>query len=252
MKKIIITLTLLLGVIVVQGQENAITEYYSDYQEREDVTKIAITGKVFELMAYVETDNPEDEEFKEFLSSINSFQMIIGEDNEYDIKEYRSALRRVEKDYEELMAIEDKDGTFSFRIDEKNGVVREFLMIGLADNNLIIFSLTGDMDLAQLSRIGSKVQTEGFSYLEKLEENASESVKVYPNPVQSGKPLNVQVPESYIGGTVTIFDMQGKSVANYAMGLKKQRIELKGLKVGQYIIEFRKDGVSQSRKLEVN
>lgn len=251
MKHIILTLTLLLGMNALQAQSNVISEHFSDYQEREDFIKISVTGKIFQLMAHIETDNEEEQEMKDFLTSINSFNMVIGEEAEFNKKDYRAALKRVDSEYEELMSIEDKDGTFNFRIDEKNGVVREFIMVGIADDDIIIFSLTGDMDLALLSKVGSQIQTDGFEYLEKLDENGLEDLKVYPNPVQANSDLNIEIPEAYIGGTAVIYDIRGRLMMSYSMGLTKQRIELSSIPAGQYIIEFENGGLSQSRKLEV-
>ena len=251
MKYIIITLTLLLGMNGMQAQTNAISEHFSDFQERDDFIKISVTGKIFQLMAHIDTETEQEEEFKEFVSSINSFTMVIGEEPVFDKKDYRAALKRVNSDYEELMSIEDKDGTFNFRIDEKNGVVREFIMVGIADDDIIIFSLTGDMDLALLSRVGSQIQTDGFEYLEKLDENGLDDLKVYPNPVQTNTNLNIEIPEAYVGGTAVIYDIRGRMMMSYSMGLKKQRIELSSMPAGQYIIEFENGGLSQSRKLEI-
>ena len=252
MKHSIFTLALIFGMNSLFAQTNVVSEYFSDYQEREDFIKISVTGKIFELMAHLETDTEEEEDFKEFVSSINSFTMVVGEEGVFEKKDYRSALKRVEGKYEELMSIEDKDGTFNFRIDEKNGVVREFIMVGIADDDIIIFSLTGDMDLAQLSRVGSKIQTEGFEYLEKLDDTALEELRVYPNPVEVNGDLNIRIPESFVGGTAIIYDIRGRQMMTYPMGLKKQRIELSNMPAGQYVIEFENNGISESRMLEVH
>ena len=243
---------MLLGMNALSAQSNVISEHFSDFQEREDFIKISVTGKIFQLMAHIETETEEEEELKEFVSSINSFHMVIGEEPVFGKSDFRAALKRVNSDYEELMSIEDKEGTFNFLIDEKNGVVREFVMVGIADDDLIIFSLTGDMDLGQLSRVGSKIQADGFQYLEKLDENVMDELKVYPNPVQENNDLNIVIPEDYIGGTAVIYDIRGRIVMSYSMGLRKQRIELSNMPAGQYVIEFENNGLSQSRKLEVH
>lgn len=250
MKKIIITLTLLLSIGALSAQ-NAISNHFSDYQEREDIIHISVTGKIFELMGHVEVETEEEKEFQEFVTSINRFEMIIGDEPVFSKDDFRSALGRVDEQYEELMSIEDKDGTFNFRIDERNGVVRELVMVAIADEDLIVFSLSGDMDLKQISKIGAQIQTEGFQYLEKIDEQAHDELKVYPNPVQSGGQLNIEIPEQYIDGNAVIYDMNGKVLMSYQMGLRKQRIELPDLPAGQYLVEFEQGGMKQSRKLTV-
>lgn len=247
-------MTAFLAIMMIGGinaQNNAIQTYFSDLSERDDMTKISITGKIFQMAAYLETDDEEIEEFKEFVSTIHSFQAIVGDEPEFSSSDYYASLSKVENSYEELMSVEDKNGSFNFRIKEKNGVVKELLMVGLSESDLIILSLTGEMDLRQLSKMTSKVQMEGFDYLSKMDENGMDEIKVYPNPASAGSPFNIEVPESFVGGTATLYDMNGRLVMTYPMGTRKQQVRIDKVKPGNYVIEFLKDNVKVTRKVEV-
>lgn len=253
MRKVLSIFAAVLFVTGIQAQQNAIEKHYSNYLDRDDVTKISVTGKIFQLAAHIEVDEEDKEaqEFMEFVSSIDFFQMIVGDEGNFTKSDYRSALGKVERGYEELMTIEDKEGQFNFRIKEDRGVVKELIMIGIAGDDLIILSLSGRMDLNQIGSMGSQIQTSGFQYLEKLESSDLEEIKVYPNPARTGDDLNIQVPERFVGGDARLMDLNGRLVMTYPMTKKRQMIKLGKVKAGQYVMEFQKDEITVTRKVNV-
>ncbi|NND93525.1 MAG: DUF4252 domain-containing protein [Flavobacteriales bacterium] len=251
MKKLIITIGLIFSIAALSAQQNAIGNHFSNYLDREDITKISVTGKIFELAAYIEADDEETKEFKDFVSSIDFFQMIVGDEGQFTQNDYRSALGKVEREYEELMTIEDKDGDFNFRIKERNGVVREVIMLGYTTDDLIIMSISGHMDLRQLSKMGSRIQTEGFEHFKKIEDSGMDQIKIYPNPAQSGQQFNIQVPENFVGGEASLMDLNGRLVMTYPMSTKKQQLRLGSVPPGQYVMEFRSDEMTVSKKVSV-
>jgi hypothetical protein len=233
------------------AQQNAIQKHFSNYLDIDEVTNISITGKVFQLAAYIETDDKDLEEMKEFASTIESFQMIVGENGIFGKSEFGSALRKVENGYEELMSIQDKEGDFNFRVKESNGIVQELLMVGYSENSLIILSLTGRMDLKQISKMGAKIQMDGFESLGKMTENGADKIKVYPNPAKSTSPVTIEVPEDFIGGDATLVDMQGKTVMSYTMSTRKQELRVDRVNAGSYLLMFKKNEITITKKLEI-
>ena len=251
MKKLILTFCSVFAIGLMFAQQNAIDKHFSEYLERDDMTKISITGKIFELATYIEAEDEETQEFKDFVSSIDFFQMLVGDEGGFTESDYRSALNKVEGSYEELMTIEDKDGDFNFRIRESNGVVREVLMLAISGEDLIIMSISGRMDLRQLSKMGHQIQTEGFEHFQKMEDSGMEDIKVYPNPARSGSELNIKVPEQFVGGEASLLDLQGRLVMTYPMSVQRQRVELDNVRPGQYVIEFRNDNTTITKKVTV-
>lgn len=251
MKNLMITLCTVFAIGMVQAQQNAIEKHFGNYLQMDEVTKISVAGKVFQLAAYIETDDKDLDEMKDFASTIESFQMIVGEDGIFSKSEFGSAMRKVENEYEELMSIQDKDGDFNFRIKEHNGIVKELLMVGYAENNLMILSLTGRMDLKQISKMGAKIQMDGFESLGKMTANGADRIKVYPNPVSSDSPVTIEVPEEFIGGDATLVDTQGKTIMTYRMSTRKQELRVDKVNAGSYVLVFKKDSVSVTKKLEI-
>lgn len=234
------------------AQQNVLDKHFSQYQGDEDFSKISISGKVFEMTAYLETDDEDLEEIKEFAQGITGLKMLIGENQPNGVKQYTEATMKVEKDYEELMSVDDKDGKFTFYIDEKNGVVKEFVAVGTTDSTLILVSLVGKMDLRQLGSISGKIHNEGFGYINKMNDHGANKIKIYPNPAAEGSLIDVEIPGELNGAALKIYDLNGKLVKSEQITDTKMTINLNNVQSGQYIMEFSKGGSSIKKKLNIN
>lgn len=252
MKRILFSLAAMIGLSVgVIAQQNAINEYYQDHKEGEDVTTVSITGKLFSMMSDVEVDEPEAKEMLDFMSSIRAINIVMTDPAMFSENRYNDSRKRLPSRYEELMEVEDKDGRFDFRIDEKNGTVNEVFMIGAMEDRLILISITGDLDIRQIGRIAKEVQMQGFENMQKVETYEMDEVKVYPNPVKQQQNFWVEVPEDMIGGEAVLYDMNGKQALAYPIGARKQQVETGRLGTGTYVLEMKHDGSILSKRLEV-
>lgn len=146
------------------------------------------------------------------------------------------------------MHVDDKQERFTFMIDEKGGIVNEIIMVGNTDEELIIFSLTGEMDLRQMSRMANKIQAQGFSHMEMLKDNGAGEVKVYPNP-SNGSSLTVKIPNQMIGGSANLYNMKGEAVSNFRIESEEQDINVYEMPNGKYVLELQKDGVTIKQKV---
>jgi hypothetical protein len=235
----------------ITAQNNAISDYYQDHKEGEDVTTVSITGKLFSMMSDVEVDEPEAKEMLDFMSSITAIDIVMTDPAKFSENRYNDSRKRLPARYEELMEVEDKDGRFDFRIDEADGKVNEVFMIGAMEDRLILVSITGDLDIRQIGRIAKEIQMEGFEKMEKVETYEMDEVKVYPNPVKQRSNFWVEVPEDMIGGEAVLYDLNGKQALVYPIGARKQQVETGRLGAGTYVLEMKHDGSILSNRLEV-
>ena len=252
MKKVFGIVAMAIFSLAAVAQNNALDKYFTQYQGDEDFSKVSISGKVFEMTAYLETDDADIEEVKEFASGIEGLKMLIGENVDENFSKYNAAAIKVAKSYEELMSVDDKDGKFTFYIDERNGVVKEFVVVATVENNLVLVSLVGKMDLRQLSKISQKINNEGFDYIGKMNDHGANKIKVYPNPVAEGSLIDVEVPGELNGAKLTIYDMNGKVVKSEKITSTKMSVSVNAMSKGQYILEFIKGDSSIKKKLNVN
>lgn len=234
------------------AQNNAIEKYFSQYKGDENWSKISVSGKVFEMTAYIDSEDEDLQEIKDFASGVEGLKVIFNDQLESGFGLYPEACRKVASSYEELMSVDDKEGKFTFYVDERRGVVKEFVVVGAGDSLMAVVSLVGDMDLKQLSNISRKIQMDGFDYVNKMNENGANKIKIYPNPVSQGSLIDVEIPNELNGAELNIYDLNGKLVKSQQITSNKMSIPLNEAKSGTYIMEFRKGDASIKKKLTIN
>jgi hypothetical protein len=116
-------------------------------------------------------------------------------------------------------------------------------------NEFVVFSLTGDMDLRQISKLSRTLQKSGLNNARKLFENGVHELKVYPNPVPNDGTIKVEAPESLQQGKVRLIDMNGRTVKTNDLDGSNIQFETSGLPAGTYILEIRNEKASVKRKV---
>lgn len=172
MKKLTLSIIMLLATLATYAQEDAISKFFSKYENDDSFTQVTITARMFGLFANLDTDDPEDQEVIDAVSKVKGLR-ILTKDNISNGKEmYAEAFKMINsKEYEELMTVKDKDNDMKFLIKEKGGIISELLMVMGGDHEFLILSLIGDIDLKQISKLSKSMDIQGFDKLEKLDEN---------------------------------------------------------------------------------
>lgn len=250
MKRIlIIALSILLALPAVA--QNVIDQHFKQYQQQDNFTSIHITAKMFELASYVELEDASEDlqEMLSFIRTMNTFDMIVGQEIANSQSDYDRALRTVSREFEELMHVEDEEGNFTFFIDETKGVVHELVMVGMGAEEFLVFSLTGNMDLRQLSEMAKWVQAQEFDQMKKLSDHKVGEVNVYPNPAKINTQLNLEIPEEMKGGTATLYNVNGAVIRRLDLNDVKLGLRTNDLNAGLHILELNKNGVTIKKKL---
>lgn len=231
--------------------QNLIAERFSDYQQKEQVTNIHISAKMFELANYLEDaeNDPELEEFRQFLTTMKSFDMIVERDMEETTADYTRAIGKVPPSHEEVMKVDDAEGQFTFYIDEANGRVYELAMIGRTQEEFMVFSLTGDMDLKQLVKMASHIEAQEFRQMGKFSQSGLQEFKLYPNPAEANSSLNLEVPSEMVGATAVWYNLKGQVLRQSSVSSSKEKISTNGLSAGTYILALEKEGVSLKQRV---
>jgi CII-binding regulator of phage lambda lysogenization HflD len=168
MKKIIALAALM---IVLNGAfaQDAISKFFTKYQDDESFTQVSVSGKMFSLFTNMEADSPEDKEVLEAISKLKGLK-ILGKQNTSDARTlYKEAFALIPiNEFEELMSVRDKDKDMKFYIKEKSGKISELLMVMGGTSDFMVLSLFGEIDLKQVSRLGKKMDVKGLENLEKI------------------------------------------------------------------------------------
>jgi len=73
--------------------------------------------------------------------------------------------------FEELMIVKEGEEEIKFLISEKNGKINEFVMLisGDEDGDFFLMSMTGNLDLKDISKLSQTMDIDGFEHLDKVE-----------------------------------------------------------------------------------
>lgn len=186
MKKVILIIAIALAPVVTFGQS-----LFDKYEDMDVVTSVVVNQKMFSMLAQidVQTDDPEADEFLKMVKDLKNLKVLTTGDSKVsaqmkaDVDKYLKSA-----DLEELMRVKDGDQTVNFYVkdgkDENH--VKELLMFvnGLGeltkDQDItingqkreietVLLSLTGDIDLRQVSKLTNKMNVPGGKQLEKAE-----------------------------------------------------------------------------------
>ncbi len=164
-------MTFIIAFIAFSGfSQSAIDKYFSDFNSDESFTSISISGKMFHLLTHIEGETAEEKEILQTISKLEGMKMLVKPQSSANDAVYRSSIKRLGSEFEELMRVEDKEENLVFFIRETNGQIRELVLIGSGQSELFIMSLIGDIDLNQIAKIGRAIEVDGFQHLEKINE----------------------------------------------------------------------------------
>lgn len=150
--------------------QDAISKFFSKYQNDETFSQVTVSSKMFALFTNMEADTPEDKEVLEAISKLKGLRILAKEDARNARSLYKEAFTLIPiKEYEELMSVRDKDKDMKFMIKESGGKISELLMIMGGNEQFMVMSLFGEIDLKQVSRIGKKMDVDGLEHLEKMD-----------------------------------------------------------------------------------
>jgi len=173
MKNSVLTLILLLVSPLIFAQEDAITRYFSKYDNDENFTHVTVTSRMFGLFANLDSEDQEDQELLEAISKVKGLRIIARDEisTEQANALYKEAFQLIPMNkYDELMTVKDKDNDMKFLIKEENGIITELLMVIHGNTEFFLLSLIGDIDLKQISRLSQSMSIDGFEHLEKIDE----------------------------------------------------------------------------------
>ncbi len=174
MKKISLLLVLISFSSMAFAQDDAISKFFSKYDNDEDFTHVTITSRMFGLFANLDAEEEEDQELLDAVSKVKGLKIIAKDDIDKDeaVKLYNEAFKLIPaNEYDELMSVRDSETNMKFLIQEKNSVITELLMIMHGDSQFFLLSLIGDIDLKQISKLSKSMSIDGFEHLKNLDKD---------------------------------------------------------------------------------
>lgn len=172
MKRIAIVIIIGLIPVITQAQS------FAKYENMKDVDAMVMTSRMFKMLAKVDLsdDNPEAEEYLKLIENLDEIKMFtsttasVRNEMQKDVESYLNA-----NSLEQLMRVNEdgKNIRFYSKSGKNDNYVSELFMFmeGEKEGEIIsvILSITGQIDLSQLSRLTSDLKIPGAEELENVE-----------------------------------------------------------------------------------
>jgi hypothetical protein len=173
MKKLMMGAVVMVLSIAANGQGDAIAKFFTKYQDDETFTQVKVSQKMFGLFTNMDVEKPDDKEVLDAISKIQGLRVLAKHETRDSRTLYKEALSVIPTNtYEELMSVRDKDKDMKFFIREiSSGKIGELVMVMGGNDEFMLLTLFGEIDLKKISHIGRKMNIEGLQNLEKIKDN---------------------------------------------------------------------------------
>jgi hypothetical protein len=174
--KLLPALLMLFLAVSAQAQIDAISTYFEKYMDDEQFTTVYISGRMFKMFAQM-ADDEADDEIKEIAAGLEGLRILTTEEN--GAKYFKEIMGQLNtKDYEPLMTVrEEGSDEVHFLIKEAGDTINELLLVVGGEDEFVLMSFVGNIDLAKISKLSGAMDIEGLEHLKKVEEEKSKENK---------------------------------------------------------------------------
>jgi len=168
--KIIIVVAIVISPLITFAQSQ-----FDKFEDIEGVSSVIVNKKAFSLMTKIGADS--DPEYLELIQNIDNLKVFateiasVSEQMDIEVKTYLKTAN-----LEELMRVKEGSSIVNIYIKEgkSDDYVKELFMFvkdGEKSGETVIISLTGNIDLKQISKLTSEMNLPGGKHLEKANKN---------------------------------------------------------------------------------
>ena len=173
MKKLIILIALIVAPMLVTAQS-----VFDAFENEDDVSSVVVTKNMFKLLSKIDLDSDdlETKEYLELINNLDNIKIYTTENKEVAKRMDAAVIKYVAKSkgLSELMRVKDDGKNIKFYSKEgKNENFVSELLMHLTGNidgeeRTIIMSITGDIDLKNISKLTSELNMPGSDELKKV------------------------------------------------------------------------------------
>ena len=169
MKKSILILSAIILTLTANAQNNPVDDLFDKYSEKDGFTVVTISSRMFSMLANLDTENKDEDNFMQRLKSI---RILSVEDSTLNINLnfYTELAKRLDmKAYEELMAVKEGHNVTKFLIKQKGNVITELLVIAGGPSGNSLICIRGDLNLKNIQDLSKNIGIQELKGLDKLE-----------------------------------------------------------------------------------
>ena len=155
------------------AQDPPIDLLIKKYGNEDGFTTVIISGEMFSLFSQIDKDK-KNGDFNKLMESLSSIKIINIDKSKYKgakLDFYDQIIKDLPQDkYVELMTVNEKDQNVKFLIRKlESGKIGEMIMISAGDDDNTLISISGQINLSDMSKLSKSLNIQGLENLEELE-----------------------------------------------------------------------------------
>jgi len=150
------------------------SKLYDKYAGQDGFTSINISPEMFKFLSSIDMNDSADDakDVQNVMQQLEGLKMLVYEKPEGKdaINFYDDIISSMSlKNYTELMTVKDSESDIRFLV-KKSGKnsISELLMLVKGEDEVVIMSMTGNIDMNTISDISNSLDVKGMENLEKL------------------------------------------------------------------------------------
>ncbi len=183
MKALQLFLIFIFSTTMMVGQDDIISLHFAAYEQDRKFEKIELNRTTFERFANIKTEDAAEQRLIRAFQELEGIKAIFLEHDATASALSQTAVKTVLADeaYEELMSASTKQENVLMTIREEEEVVRELSIIVGADQNFMVATLYGKIDLKTLSTITTVLRKNGKEWFKQFQNIAAEELSFGPS-----------------------------------------------------------------------
>ncbi len=178
MKKSMLVMVMVMIAVVGNAQSTVISKFFNKYEGDETFSQVTISGKMFSMMANLDGDTQEQKSLISAISKIKGLKILKKSEARNSRELYKEAMAMIPTgEFEELMTVRDKDKDMKFYTKEAGGKISELVMVMGGNDEFLVMSLFGEIDLKEMGKIGKSINIDGLNNLDKIKDKAKDKDK---------------------------------------------------------------------------
>ena len=170
------TIAFLLGILALSLGANAqsiIDNLYDKYSAQEGYTSIYISKYMFEMFKNNEQNIQMQDEMEQVISNLDCIKILTKDDDpstSTPVSLYNEIMKVIpSSSYKEIMVVKEKGQNVNMYVKEDKDKVAELLMVIGGDDQDVLISIQGNIDMNSISKIATSMNIQGMENLENLE-----------------------------------------------------------------------------------
>jgi len=178
MKKIFSCYLLIFIAGNLMAQNDAINNYFERYVNHEQFTSVYVSPKLIEIVSEIDLKALDDGELgdneaamiEEVLDQLKGLMLLRTEEN--SLIYYKEIFKEFSSNntgYDLLLSVNDKGNQVKMWTQTMENRIQELVLLVGGEEEMIMLSLTGNIDLKKISRLAGNIDVDGIDYLEHLD-----------------------------------------------------------------------------------